>query len=461
MGPSGGDSLDQGFQRQYSVVTISGPDIAIKIDFWIFASNEVPFATSGTNDVFSVKVNTKSYSWSAYRWSSCILSYSDGQGVTVNFLYKLTYIGFYSVSGTNALTLQIMNKLSGPSTLNSFGFRNVRIFTGSFNGQTEPIVDDFNRFPCLEYYFWNGTGCEPICNISCATCFGIKDNECLTCKGSLYNYQNGSCLGSCDSPFVMQPSSGEKYCLKKCPTSFYWYHNDSCSDSCLSPLTHSIDENKWDICSNPCHLNNTFLYPNGSCLSSCAEPLEQKMENGVKYCLNLCPNPFDYLYPDKSCSPQCSYPLSNRIEPVAKYCFPPCGYSSDIHLYRNGSCLPGCPLPYLKARLYNMNQCFSPCENPQLEYFYEADQVCKSVCLSPYETKTVNGVKVCVLIEQISPEEAEKTKSTASMIASQGQATQVGLKATSSFNSANPALALLAAQASMLLYILLTPAKFD
>ena len=81
------------------------------------------------------------------------------------------------------------------------------------------------------------------------------------------------------------------------------------------------------------------------------------------------------------------------------------------------------------------------------------DTVCKSFCISPYESKIINGVKVCVLRDQISPEEAEKTKDTVAMIASQGQATQVGLKATSSFNSANPALALLAAQASMLLYI--------
>ena len=334
----------------------------------------------------------------------------------------------------------------------SFRTRRVKLVTTS--------ESTFCESPCSspsEFYWAANQSCLASCSLPLTSTLtpigGLKicQNPCPSASDD-YLYEDGSCSSSCDDLFIKKIEAGAKFCYNPCDLSTeYLFDNGDCSSQCSPPLGIKVDPGLARYCQDPCYANNTFLYPNGSCMSSCPEPLDQKTQNGVKYCFNPCPDVNYYLYPDGGCSNQCPYPLSNKIESAAKYCFPPCAGSN--FLYKNGSCLPACDAPYIKSQSSNVNQCLSPCEDPQKEYFYEASQTCKSTCLSPYESKIIESVKICVLIDQISPEETEKTKSTVSMIASQGQATQVGLKATSSFNSANPALALLAAQASMLLYI--------
>ncbi len=67
LGPSGGNSLNQHFQRQYSGVTISGSSVGVQIDFHVFASNQLfTNPNDGTGPIFSVKLNGASYSSSAY-----------------------------------------------------------------------------------------------------------------------------------------------------------------------------------------------------------------------------------------------------------------------------------------------------------------------------------------------------------------------------------------------------------
>jgi len=84
----------------------------------------------------------------------------------------------------------------------------------------------------------------------------------------------------------------------------------------------------------------------------------------------------------------------------------------------------------------------------------EADNTCKSSCVSPYNFRVFDDtIKICFLELQLSQEEVKAIESTVKSIAQQGAVTSQGMKAGAALNSGSPAAALLAGLSAMFSFI--------
>ena len=342
--------------------------------------------------------------------NSCeTINYSDSSGVVIKAFYKYhVQVSMYH-QYSNVFKVTLISKLTSPSTLSSFGFNNLKLYSASSIPVTSSIP--IANFPCSVNNYWTGTNCAS-CHSYCSVCTGTSNNQCTACRDGNYNYNNGTCLDTCAGPFTQVKTNGGNpyYCNVTCENDFYWFYNGSCSTTCDAPLTQSVDPNGLKICSNPCYYNdaglsyvNNYLYPDSSCVSSCDPPLRARTPN---VCMSPCENFDDYYFTNGTCSSICPFPLEGKTEAGIKYCYNPCT-ANGTYLYDNGTCLPTCPSPNI-LRTKSMGEfCNFPCSNTAL-YFYSSDGSCQAKCVYPNSAVEFPLPKTCSL--GLSQDEAEEVK---------------------------------------------------
>ena len=383
LGPSGQNQDGEYYQRIYPGMT-GMTYAAISFDWWIFSSN-----TNIPGDI-DVKLNgntIQNYNSGTQTFCQYNLNYQVGPGVVVKSLYKYPVTGWFYLGGgsgsSSSLDLQFVSQISSSSAYASFGIKNIRIYKTGYESSASG-----SSFPCANDDYWDGTACIG-CHTNCQACYGPTQNECTVCRNGNANYNNGTCISSCTSPFFDQWIGSKRYCFPKCPDSYYWASNSSCSPTCDPPFEFSIDSNNLNLCSNPCYGTGKYLYPNGSCITGCPSPLTSTYSAG-SLCVNPCYTEDLYLYANKSCLSTCPSPLLVWSIPNITYCYNPC--STGQFLYPNSSCLSSCDLPLVTDTWSGVKFCRSPCQST--EYLF-LNGSCKATCPQPLVNRIITGVQYC------------------------------------------------------------------
>jgi len=249
---------------------------------------------------------------------------------------------------------------------------------------------------CAEGAHWNGKECSK-CHWNCKTCTGPTEHECSVCNYGHFNYDNGTCLETCEWPFKgIEFGSGWR-CIKACgPKKFIWSNGsskeiDACVDECKPPLISYITDQNIHVCENPCPKKNDFLYWNGTCISSCHMPLREDFNSYSRICKNPCEVASQYLYSNGACHDNCPAPLRVRSNPGVTYCENPCS-NPRLYLYQNSSCHSSCRFPFKVIVEYGVKHCLPPC-NLVGEYILQNGS-CSRECPPPLIQRTELGVGV-------------------------------------------------------------------
>ena len=375
LGTTGQDSKGEYYQRVYPGMTLLGY-VAVIFDVWGFTVGNAPYRW------FTVQINGQ---------SAATLDHSTNLSCQVNtqgiqYIFAATVYGWVQLgsgSGSSSLTLQIVSQLTVPSSFASFGIKNLRIY----NMDSQPSSTATN-FPCGDGS-WTGNACMN-CHQNCDVCSGPTENECTVCSNGNYNYNNGTCLGSCLAPFTRQYNGSNPYCFPACPDSYFLAWNSSCSPTCDPPFESSIDSNNLTICSNPCYGTEKFLYPNGSCITGCVSPLTLTNNPAGYLCVNPCFTEDLYLYENKSCLSTCPSPFLVWSTPNITYCYNPC--SSSQFLYPNSSCLSSCGSPLVTETWSDVKFCRNPCRHN--EYLF-LNGSCFATCPQPLHIRPTPGTNYC------------------------------------------------------------------
>jgi len=430
LGPSGGSTNGQYFQRYYDNLDSQYAPSGLEFDLWVFYSS-VPSDPSDVSFLtYDVDTGDGSIlSTSATLVSSCTLDYIDSSGAIIKAFYKLHVRMFFNHQWVQHVNVQFISGFSISSKVSSFGFRNFQYYFDLSIAYSSPIIPA--NFPCYTGSYWDGSVCSS-CFSYCKTCTGTSNGQCTSCKNGYYDYGNGTCLSACSGPYTAITSNGYPYlCQKACPTTYYWFYNQSCSDTCDSPLISSTGPDNLKICSNPCYYTdttatyvNTYLYPdqtcstscsspavvgtpylcgtpcansnyyafqNESCTSNCGTPLVGSSAKGIFYCNSPCPG--EYIYPSGTCETDCGSILVKKDESIdIKFCVSPCTNSNDF-VFQNGSCTGSCVSPLVGSTVDGIYYCNSPCPG---EYIYP-DGTCETDCASILLAKDDSAdIKFCV-----------------------------------------------------------------
>ena len=342
-----------------------------------------------------------------------------------NFANRFKYV---SPHESSTLIFRVVSYVQEDPTERSFGFREVTIHFSNFSTMTEhsmmchnsempipmPYNQTLNECPCLlnqaldsnqicqscaekcDVCFgpepsqclacaygthWDGKKCNK-CHPNCQTCYG-PDNKygCQVCTFGFYNYKNGTCSETCESPFQKVKGITENYCRRDCkPDEYEWSFSDDCLAKCDFPLVKSTRENDFLTCHSPCSDSRDFVYFNGSCLSICPVPLLAVFWKGLRFCKNPCEINSDYLYSNHSCLKECPLPLQIKSEPGVNYCINPCN-STNLYLYNNGSCLENCHIPFKTRTEFGVKYCQMLCDLTR--EFIGANGSCSQKCPHP------------------------------------------------------------------------------
>ena len=445
---AGTSTLNKYYQRTYPGITVGGSVVALGFDLWVFSSTDLSSTT--TSSMFDIKVNGIGFAVSTCPLSStCMLTYTDSQGIIINYIYKYQYKGFYdALAGTTSLTLKITNKFQTSSKVRSFGFKNIKIYTGSSIVSNSGLAS--TNFPCPYNSYWAGTQCS-ICYSTCKTCSGPSNSECSACQFSYYNYYNGSCLSTCNPPFIQQTVLSSKYCQVKCSSGFYWAHNQSCTTTCHPPLITTYDAYNFASCSNPCNTTSQFLYPDGSCQENCPSPLLPNIfSSSFKLCGSPCSDPEDYVYPNASCYRTCPAPLYTKSEASIKYCENPCKENGTFLIENTRECSATCPLPSTSRSEPIGKFCKYPCKN-LAQYYFEPTGACQASCDFPYTAVDFPLPKLCK--SSLSQEEIEEANKLGETADTTNSVSSNGLVAWSLISSSDSTAACIGPVAKMLQYI--------
>jgi len=233
---------------------------------------------------------------------------------------------------------------------------------------------------CSPGTHWHGDRCT-ICHPGCKSCTGPSQHECSSCNPGFYDYENGTCLQTCEFPFITQGDASHLICHRVCePDKYLFGSTKKCVRKCQFPFITRVDENGILLCQSPCSNEWNFIYTNGSCASSCAPPLKVEEFFGGKFCTNPCPLTNGYLYLNGSCFDSCPLPFKIKSEPIANYCLNPCP-AANLYFYRNGSCLFRCPPPLQAQVKFGVKYCQGPCD--LMKEFILNDGSCSRECLLP------------------------------------------------------------------------------
>lgn len=181
------------------------------------------------------------------------------------------------------------------------------------------------------------------CDISCNSCFGANNNECLNCKQNYFQFSN-SCLEQCPNNTTTINNSFCLPCVNFCEVCDQ--NNSNSCEKCQNGLYILEIEGK-NICGNCSNigyfvLNSTWCLP---CLNDCdlcsSETLCEKCSEGfflfeeTNNCVNECPVGYfidKSLNICKKCNQNCNYCEQNI-----------CFQCDDSHYLYNGSCVEECP----------------------------------------------------------------------------------------------------------------------
>ncbi|CAD8163692.1 unnamed protein product [Paramecium octaurelia] len=220
------------------------------------------------------------------------------------------------------------------------------------------------------------------CDVSCSTCIGPSNNDCLICKETyylhdqqciltcphLYNEVDRSCVISCPRNLLLD---GNK-CVLIC--SLYMYSN-TCLSSC-PPGTYKSNQIYYD-CSQNCLECDSFgcnKCANGSFLNDGS-------------CSNYCPNYYNII--QNQCEEQCPEGTFLYID----QCYASCPANTYTYLQ---ACILDCPLrtividficyqcPGRCAVCKNQYECLN-CDEPYYQYKGECVMACPTVL--PYQNK--------------------------------------------------------------------------
>ena len=213
------------------------------------------------------------------------------------------------------------------------------------------------------WYFDDQRNLFAKCNSNCKTCFGPSENNCLSCKYSIFYAYEGICRTICpDKTFPTRDDEGNKICkdcFPNCATcNELGIYND------MKCLTCSDDQIKYE--------NNCFdIYDNKA--KSFYNPLEY---SEITSCLGL----FDkYIIENTNeCinKPEIGYFVSNNKTGVLSPCHPDCKTCSKNFTDRNpncdscsnetlkvleGKCVQNCPEGYYQNDIYCL-KCHKNCK---------------------------------------------------------------------------------------------------
>ncbi|EAR95046.2 TNFR/NGFR cysteine-rich region family protein (macronuclear) [Tetrahymena thermophila SB210] len=228
---------------------------------------------------------------------------------------------------------------------------------------------------CQPNYYGNSYTalCEQ-CDASCATCSGPNNNQCLSCKNSLFLLQaSGTCVSNCPNGYsqnnllnqCQKCDSSCKECsgtsntqCTSCISQLILFNNQ-CLSQCPSGYFISQSSNQCVPCDQSCESCSGQLSSN--CLS--CKPGTFLISN---QCISKCPD--GYFQNNQECS-QC--------HPSCKTCVGPnsnqCQTCFDLLIKYNSSCIVECPkqmymtqTPYKQCIECNF-YCSSGCSGPTKE----------------------------------------------------------------------------------------------
>ncbi|KAL4441097.1 hypothetical protein ABPG74_002047 [Tetrahymena malaccensis] len=243
---------------------------------------------------------------------------------------------------------------------------------------------------CQPSYYGNSytAMCEQ-CDSSCATCSGPKDNQCLSCKNSLFYLQaSGTCVSNCPSGYFQNSllnqcqkcDSSCKECsgtqntqCTSCLSQLIFYNNQ-CLTQCPSGMFQSI--NQCALCDQSCETCNG--QSSSSCLS--CKPGMFLVSN---QCLSSCPD--GYYQNDNQCS---------KCHPSCKTCIGPnstqCQTCVDLLIKYNSSCVVECP-----QQMYMIQTPYKQCLQC---HFYCTSGCSGSTKEDCYEIKPIYQIIVYILV---------------------------------------------------------------
>jgi len=321
----------------------------------------------------------------------------------------------------NTLRVRVYSLFDQVSTDESFGFRDISILfytsenpltSQTFCGQTTMALP-WAWCPCIDTNFYmspaNSGNCLA-CDITCASCTGSANNQCLSCYtnsylsgGRCYSCDgtcmnctapgpfgcsacavgkylipNGACESFCPAPLYQSTDGRNVLCTTACPNQ-YVYWDESCSAGCSFPLKPLLIDNYFQVCSFPCE-EHQYLYWDGTCSDSCPYPLTSRTFHSRLFCDYKCLSNL-FLYWDGTCQGSCHPPLSYHTEGITGYTRYICDYlcNTTEYLYWNGSCLATCDIPVSASVSHQKNLCSFPCSSGALPILYW-DGSCSDEC---------------------------------------------------------------------------------
>ncbi|KAL4493949.1 hypothetical protein ABPG72_021966 [Tetrahymena utriculariae] len=254
-----------------------------------------------------------------------------------------------------------------PSCLTCFGGTSTNCFQCSQPRFFQKITNSCEKACNKNQYSDISDSTCKYCDSSCLSCSGPSTNQCISCQGQTFLYQN-QCISKCPDGYYQDISNNKcSQCNSSCKTCNSAY---SCS-SCKSPLIFYKND-CLQICPSGFYSSSSSSKCE-SCYSTC------KSCNGpsAKECLS-CPQ--GYFLQEFSCVQQCGdgYYLDqykcSQCHPQCKTCTgssqDQCIECNDLMFKYNSHCLSKCPQETYqlsdsqKQCFQCSSSCFSDCNGP-------------------------------------------------------------------------------------------------
>ncbi|EAS04209.2 zinc finger lsd1 subclass family protein, partial (macronuclear) [Tetrahymena thermophila SB210] len=218
------------------------------------------------------------------------------------------------------------------------------------------------------------------CHTTCASCSGPQNNQCLSCSGALFLFEN-QCIPDCPENYFKNTLNNQcTLCHANCLTC-----NGSGSNNCLSCSPSSLLDLSSHQCVSECSSNqysDTILNQCKQCDSTCLTC----DGSGINSCLScLGPNLF-YQADSKSCVTICRpNQFQDAINQLCSSCDPSCKTCS-------GPSSSNC-LTCSRGLILHDNECINSC--PEQFYYDVVNDIC-SPCNSKCLTCSGSGSDNCL-----------------------------------------------------------------
>ena len=222
--------------RSYTISYLSRP-MAMEFDFWAFynAIEDNPSSLDISNILRPSGLTPLQISKTLE--GSCTMDFSvASQGVLVKSFFKFHVQVLMNHQESSYLGIEFVSRSILPPTLISYGLKNFKVYMNSGILANNSIVS--TNFPCQINEYWDGSACTS-CHAYCSVCSGPTEDQCSACRTGYYNYQNGPCLKTCQSPRKIQNGT---LCMPPCSSheDFYYEADQACKPTCDSPYEPEI-----------------------------------------------------------------------------------------------------------------------------------------------------------------------------------------------------------------------------